>query len=273
MKAGSKMVSLLALSVWVASCGGGAGKLVFAQAASMEACPKIPVPAVASTEEVCHKAYVSMYDQALKIPRLVAYELTGPHTLGCISRASSFHSESWVIYTADPPIKRETAKPDEYDGSGYDLGHMDPAQDNAWDETASHESFSTVNIAPQLPGLNREEWERLEEYVRAWALERGDLLVYVGPVVPTKPKLLKDIGIPTAFWKVVIDRKTGEVLAFEMPQKAIAKGDLAPWVTTVKAIEAETGIRFEVKGGGGDPWPADLAAWHKAHKTACGKPD
>jgi endonuclease G len=240
---------------WLASCGGG-GDLCHAQA-----CPKIPAPAAAGAEKICHAAYISLYDAKLKLPRAVAYELTGPHTLGCLPRASGFHAE------------RDTAKPAEFDGTGYDLGHLDPAQDNAWDEQVSHDSFSMANIAPQLPGLNREEWERLEETVRAWALERGDLLIYAGPVIPDKPKLLGDIAIPAAFWKVVIDRKTGEVAAFEMPQREIAKGDLAPWVTTVKRIEAETGLKFGFKGGGGAPWPADLAGWRKSHKTACGKPD
>ena len=245
-------LTLLAM-ICLASCDGGGGALVYAQ------CPKIPVPAVAGTEKFCHTAYVSLYDAQLKVPRLVAYELTGPHTLGCLPRASGFHAEG------------DSAKPSEYDGSGQDLGHQDPAQDNAWDEQVSHDSFSMVNIAPQLPGLNRQEWERLEESVRAWALERGDLLVYVGPVIPAAPKLLEDIAVPPAFWKIVIDRKRGEVLAFEMPQREIPKGDLAPWVTTVKAIEAQTGIRFNVGTAGKVPWPADLAGWHKAHKEACGK--
>lgn len=249
---------LLVAAGWVASCGGGKLCLAVALPDSVE-CPKIPVPAIAGTEKICHAAYVSLYDARIHEPRLVAYELTGEHSLGCLPRASGFHAEG------------DTAKPAEYDASGYDLGHMSAAQDNAWDATASHDSFSMANIAPQLPGLNREEWERLEETVRAWALQRGDLLIYVGVVIPTKPKLLADIAIPKSFFKVVIDRKSGELLAFEMPQEEIAKGDLAPWVTTVKQIEAETGLKFGLKGGSGSPWPADLAGWHKAHKTACGK--
>jgi endonuclease G, mitochondrial len=236
------------LGVWAQSCA----TQVFAQT-----CPKIPVPAVAGTEKICHTAYVSLLDPQMKEPRLVVYELTGPHTLGCVARASNFHSEG------------DSAKPDEYIGSGYDLGHMDPAQDNAWDEAVSHDSFSMVNVAPQVEGLNRQGWERLEEDVRAWALERGDLLVYVGPIFPEKPKLLKDIGIPVAFFKIVIDRKSGLVLAFEMPQQPIPKGDVTPWLTTVAAIEQETGIRFGVGTSGKTVWPADLAGWHKAHKAAC----
>jgi endonuclease G len=147
---------------------------------------------------------------------------------------------------------------------------MDPAQDNAWDDAVSHDSFSMVNVAPQLRGLNRQEWERLEEDIRAWAWERGDLVVYVGPVFGPKSKHLQDIAVPVAFFKVIRDPKSGEVLAFEMPQKEIPKGDLAPWVTTVAAIEAETGIRFGLGASGKTVWPADLTGWRRAHKAACG---
>jgi endonuclease G len=223
-------------------------------------CPTIPVPAVAGTEKICHAAYVSFFDAQLKVPRLVAYELTGPHTLGCVPRTSGFHAEA------------DSAKPSAYDGTGYDLGHMDPAQDNAWDEDVSKDSFSMVNVAPQLPGLNREQWERLEEDVRAWALDRGKLLVYVGPVLHAKDKTVNGVDVPTAFFKIVEDARSGDVLAFEMPQKAIAKGDVEPWRVTVSQIRAETGINFRITQNVSAPlWPADLAAWHKAHKAACGK--
>ncbi|MGO8759346.1 MAG: DNA/RNA non-specific endonuclease [Terracidiphilus sp.] len=238
------------IALWAVSCG---MHPVYAQ------CPQIPVPAVAGAEKICHQAYVSLYDANFKVPRLVAYELTGPHTLGCIPRASGFHSEG------------DSAKPAEYEGSGYDLGHMDPAQDNAWDEAVSHDSFSMFNIAPQLPGLNRQEWERLEEDVRAWAEQRGDLLVYVGLLLQEQPKRLGDIAVPTAFFKIVVDRKTGEVLAFQMPQAAIDKGDVTPWLVTVKSIEKETGIHFGLGESATAPWPADIEGWHKAHKEACGK--
>ena len=125
----------------------------------------------------------------------------------------------------------------------------------------------TLDLTVSLP----EEWERLEEDVRAWALERGDLLVYVGPVVGARPKQMGAVSVPAAFFKIVVDRKSGETLAFEMPQKGIAKGDVTPWLTTVAAIEQETGLKFGLKVAGKTPWPADLAGWHKAHKAACGK--
>lgn len=223
-------------------------------------CINVPTPAVSGTEKVCHKAYTIFYDSKLEIPRLVVYELTGPHSLGCIPRASGFHSEL------------DSAKPDAYSGTGYDLGHMSPAQDNAWDQDVSHDSFSMLNIAPQLPGLNRMEWERLEETIRAWALERGDLLIYVGPIVSPDDKKINNVDVPIAFFKIVVDRKTGDVLAFEMPQKDIAKGDINQWRITVSELRQQTSIMFTFTQAVTAPlWNTDLVAWRKAHKDACGR--
>lgn len=233
--------------------------LLLAIAFGHSQCPDIPLPSVPGTEKVCHTAYIALYDAELKVPRVVGYELTGPHTLGCVPRASGFHPEG------------DSAKSSAYNGTGYDLGHMDPAQDNAWNEAVSKDSFSMVNVSPQLPGLNRQEWERLEEDVRSWALLRGKLIVYVGPVIDAKDKKINGVDVPVAFFKVVVDEKTGETLAFEMPQKAIAKGDVAPYVVSVKQVNQDAGFKLPVNTTSSKVWDADLAAWHAAHKKACGK--
>lgn len=227
-------------------------------------------PAIASlgVDAVCHpKAYLSFVDRAQLVPRFVGYRLTGPHTLGCLPRASGFHVDEQLAGV-------HHAWPGDYDKSGYDLGHQAPAQDMAWDVGVSHDSFSMANVAPQLPGLNRAEWERLEETVRAWALDRGELQIYVGALPQAKGAIGADkVAVPAGFYKVVVDVKS-QALGFVMPNRAIAKGDLAPWQTSVAAIEAALGFKLPLPAGidrEAHPalWPADLAAWHKAHKAAC----
>jgi hypothetical protein len=103
--------------------------------------------------------------------------------LGAISAATISNDEEEL-----PPSYR--ASPRDYDKSGYDKGHQAPAEDFAWDADELSDSFSMANMAPQLPGLNRAEWEHLEETVRSWALVRGELLIFVGPVLPAKPETI-----------------------------------------------------------------------------------
>jgi len=88
------------------------------------------------------------------------------------------------------------------------------------------DSFSMANMAPQRPGLNRAQWERIEETVRVWATDRGNLIVYVGPVlVNTSHTISKDkVVVPTAFWKVIVDPDKKEAPRFRAPQPCDREG-------------------------------------------------
>lgn len=218
---------------------------------------------------VCHGAFAALHDDDLLIPRWVAYRLTTLHTLGCLKPAEEFHAED-----ALPPGRR--AEPDDYRRSGFDRGHQAPAEDFTWDPQAAYESFSMVNAAPQLPGLNREGWERLEQTVRAWAWTRGSVIVFVGPILtPQPPTIGADrVAVPIAFFKVVYDPAAGQAIAFLMPQRYIGKGDLSRWVTSVAEIQARTGITFPLPGSvditaKAALWPADIAGWRHVHRQIC----
>jgi endonuclease G len=224
----------------------------------------------ANTTTVCHTGYATSHDNDLLVPRWVAYRLTGENTFGCLKRTNDFHPDENL-----PPNRRAT--PADYSRSGYDQGHQAPAQDFAWRADVMHDSFSMANMAPQLPGLNRQGWERLEETVRAWAADRGTVNVYVGPVVSNATKRIgrNRVAVPTAFWKVVVDPVRGDVLAFVMPQKSIPKGNLSKWQTSVSAVEEGAQIKLPlsifstVRTAKPPLWPADLAAWNSKHKAAC----
>lgn len=223
----------------------------------------------ATTTPVCHRGYASLHDDDHLIPRWVAYRLTGPHTLGCEVRSNKFHAELQL-----PENHRAT--PGDYLRSGYDRGHQMPAGDAAWSKAMSLDTFSMANMAPQLPGLNRQQWERLEETVRTWAYERGEVAVYVGPVLPALVKWIgpNEVGIPTAFFKVVIDMNSKEAIAFVMPQDNIPKGDLEPWQVAVADVEGQTSLDLPLPSGADRTakpplWPADRAAWNNAKREKC----
>lgn len=218
---------------------------------------------------VCHAGYAAMHDDDKLIPRWVAYRLTGPHTLGCNARSNKFHADEQL-----PKDRRAT--PADYTRSGYDRGHQAPAADFAWSKAQSLDSFSMVNMAPQVGALNRAQWERLEEHVRAWALARGEIEVYVGPVVGKRHATIgaNFVAVPAGFWKVVVDVKRDDVIAFITPNKATPKGPLDPWLTTVADVEESAGVTLPLpetaaRDAVAKLWPADLAGWKKKRKAAC----
>src|SRR6185437_2922117 len=233
---------------------------------------EIPVAAQGTLIARCHKGYVTIFDAAAKVPYLVAYRLTGPHTLGCSSRKGLSFKVDALAPAADQ------GRPNDYHGSGYDLGHMAPNQDFAWDAAEQRDTFSMLNVAPQVPGLNRQGWEALEEDVRAWALERGTVDVYVGAVITAGDATIgaHHVDVPAAFWKVIADPSRHEAIAFEMPNEPVAKGDLAPYLVSIPTVDKILGTVLPIAAGADEGaaltvWPADLKAWRKAHSDACTK--
>ena len=224
------------------------------------------VPALArqvATTPICHVGYAVLHDDKLLVPRWVAYRLTGPHTLGCVKRTDNFHADENL-----PDGHRAT--PADYTKSGFDQGHQAPAQDFGWNLDRMKDSFSMANMAPQLPGLNRAQWERIEETVRAWATDRGELIVYVGPILAnTSHTIGKDkVVVPTAFWKVVVDPNKKEALAFVLPNRSIKKGKLEPWQSDIADVEQTAGLKLPLPAGIDREtkptiWAADLAGWAK----------
>ncbi len=219
----------------------------------------------AHVTDVCHRGYEALVDDDAKVPLVVQYELTGPHTIGCLKRKNNFH--------VDAALPGGSAASSDYAKAGFDKGHQAPAEDFAWSAVELSDSFSFANMAPQKPGLNRQQWERLEETVRAWALQYKSLSVYVGPVLDGHKTIGKHkVAVPTGFWKVIV-RPDGATLAFYMDNKTIAKGDLHPQQTSTMDVAARAGVKFPFASTGTKPalWAADLPAWRKAHKKACSK--
>lgn len=82
------------------------------------------------------------------------------------------------------------------------------------------------------------------------------------------------VAVPADFWKVIVDPARREALAFSIPQQPIPTGDLAPWETSIQAMEDIAGISLplpDVIDRSARPpiWPADLEAWRDAHREAC----
>ena len=96
--------------------------------------------------------FVVCYDPAHKIPAWVGYALTKADSQNkATSRTGSFH--------ADPALPRgERAENADYSGSGYDKGHMAPANDFTRSVEAMKATFILTNAVPQRHGVNGGKW-------------------------------------------------------------------------------------------------------------------
>ncbi|MBT9096947.1 DNA/RNA non-specific endonuclease [Methylovulum psychrotolerans] len=143
---------------------------------------------------------------------------------------------------------------DSYQKSGYDRGHMAPnyAMGHLYGKLGQADSFLMTNVTPQKAHLNQKVWERLEEAeIDTFAPLFGKIWVVTGPVFSGSVERLSSdwkVEIPDAFFKLYISAakppEKPRVLAFLVPQTVQGHEPLAQFVTTIDAIEAQTGLDF-----------------------------
>lgn len=200
----------------------------------------LELPTVRPGDQVIrHLAYTLCYSEAHEQARWVAYELTAAETRGPEERASGFYE--------DPAVRTGSATNTDYAGSGYDRGHLAPAGDMTWSETAMRESFYYSNMSPQVPAFNRGIWRKLETLVRAWAQEYDGVYVVTGPVLSPSLHSIgpENVSVPDYYYKVILDgRGNGwKAIGFLMANAA-SSSSLASFAVPVDVVEQRTGIDF-----------------------------
>lgn len=191
---------------------------------------------------LCRTGYALAHNPEHKTPDWVAEHLTREKASAVRARSNDFQPDPDL----EPGQRAELA---DYKNSGYDRGHMAPAGDMRWDKEAMSESFFLSNMSPQIgPGMNRGIWKNLEEKVRAWAVERGELYVYTGPIY-ADGSTIKTIGsdhvaVPTHFYKIVFDPVRIEAIAFILPNQALKANDLPNYIVSIDEVQTRTGLNF-----------------------------
>lgn len=91
-----------------------------------------------------------------------------------------------------------------YSNSGFDRGHMVPAEDFAYNDSLQGLTFRYYNCVPQYPKVNRGAWKKYETKVRK--MSQLDTLVVVCYNTYDK-KLVKGMYVPKVCYKVVFNTK------------------------------------------------------------------
>lgn len=145
----------------------------------------------------------------------------------------------------------------DYQGSGFDRGHMTPSADRTRSIPDNSATFLMTNMIPQAPDNNQGPWEELESYCRT-LLDSGNELYIISGSVGTKGTLAAGkIAIPVRTWKVIIVLPVGggddagrvtnqtRTIAVDMPnEQGIRETPWRTYRTSVDAVEALTGFDF-----------------------------
>ena len=152
--------------------------------------------------EVKKIAYTVSYDSHNKIPRWVAYDLTSEELIGTATRKGK-------NFRPDERAGVPQADNNDYRNSGWTRGHLAPAGDFKWDDSAMNDTFYYTNCCPQSETLNTGSWQKLEDRVRDWAKMFGEVYIITGPIIGSAENGtigMNRVTIPDAFFKAVLAR-------------------------------------------------------------------
>ena len=198
----------------------------------------VAVPPGMSDTLVRYEAFDVHFNCERGIANCALYELINGELHGNEERAEVFSPDMGV---------KGCALLQDYAGSGMDRGHLVPAADLKWSESAMRQSFLMTNISPMHKALNEGGWAKLEEKVREWTVRDSALLVFTGPVVSEGDTTLASghVTVPSAYYKVIMAPcvKPRRAISFIYPN-GHSGGRLRQYAVSVDEVERRTGLDF-----------------------------
>lgn len=212
------------------------------------ACPQFfaqGIPPVVETRPMqralCYDAFAILHSGESKTPVLVAQRLNRASVADADEkRTNRFFPDARLRST-------ERATLEDYQGSGYDRGHMAPAGDMPTAK-AMAQSFSLANMVPQAPAHNRGTWATsVEATTRKYASRAsGNVFVITGPVfspsIAESPSIgFGQVRVPKYLFKLVYDEDENRAWAYWHENSNDTKAS-AP--ISYEELEKKTGIVF-----------------------------
>lgn len=204
-------------------------------------------------EIVRHSAMTLSYNEVYEMANWVAHVITTDIAGGGVTRTNDFRTDSLIetgtAVARDYFIHRVTKDgKDEYEGFGYDRGHLAPSADFRWNQKALSESYFYSNITPQAPDFNRESWVNLESALRTYVIANNvNLFVVTGPILSADLEKIEKspngVAIPNYHFKVALDTLNDREIGFIMPN-AYCKKPLEAYAFSIDSVEALTGLNF-----------------------------
>ncbi|MFT6337299.1 MAG: endonuclease G [Saprospiraceae bacterium] len=200
-----------------------------------------------------HTAYIFEYSEEHEQSKWVAHMITSEVEELGTGRTNDFRVDPLVTTgTAEQddyfnyyPTKK---KGEQYDGFGYDRGHLAPSADFRWCGEAVSESYFYSNMSPQHPDLNQKKWSELESMLRGYVIRNNvPLAIITAPVLKGGlPKIKQSpngLSIPEFYLKIAYDHTNQRAIGFLMANKELTK-PLDMYTISVDDLEKLTGYNY-----------------------------
>lgn len=190
-------------------------------------------------EVINYTHYSVSYCEKYKLSEWSIHYMTEERVFGDVDRTDNFRLDN----------KGRGASLSNYYKSGYDRGHMVPAGDMKFNQTAMNESFFLTNISPQNPSFNRGINKKIESKFREWVVFDFDTIIIITGFVMDEDLFNGFIGpdripIPSYSYKIFIDKINHRSLAFLVPMNKKIKGRMFDYIISIDELETIADIDF-----------------------------
>lgn len=141
--------------------------------------------------------FKSTYDIGLRCPRQVEWTIKSTD-LGTTKRLPGWKFVSVRHHDL------EVSKHDDYRNAPFDRGHMCPAGDRSSSVENMKATFNMLNVAAQVPSLNRGAWLSTEKMCRDYAIRYDSVCVLAVPIFLDRDTCFigaDHVAVPHAFMK------------------------------------------------------------------------
>ena len=200
-----------------------------------------------------HKAYIFEYSEEHEQAKWVSHIITPDIAGQGFRRTDDFRVDSLVTtgsaeqtdYFNYYPNRRQK---EQFEGFGYDRGHLAPSADFRWSREAVSESYFYSNMSPQHEDFNRKIWADLEATLRKYVIANNvSLAIITAPILNDDlPKITQSpngVSIPSQFIKVAYDAENKRSIAFLMDNKLLLNPP-SYYALSVDELEAITGYNY-----------------------------
>ena len=207
-------------------------------------------------ELVEHSAIILSYSESHEQARWVAHIIHPQIIEGTQYRSNDFRVDPKVSTGTAvekdyflKTLKSGSTDQYDYDGFGYDRGHLAPSADFRWSAKALSESYFYSNMSPQVADFNRKGWAELESTLREYVYAHPETQLYIvtGGILsgdlPVIERSANKVSIPQQFFKVVLDLDAGSAIGFVMPNEKL-NYPLSSYAVSVDEVELLTGLDF-----------------------------
>jgi endonuclease G len=202
--------------------------------------------------------FILGYDNSIGVSTWVSWHLA-PEWLGTTPRQDDFRPDDVL------PPQFFRAITSDYNGSGFDRGHICPSADRTASKTDNSATFVMSNMLPTAPQVNQDCWEKMETYIRSRVNQGQEIYTISGGYgqggIGNNGNVAQTIAngkirVPATLYRIVVILPQGDddlnrvatearIIAVAIPNKN-SEGNTSwgSFRVSIDAIEAASGLDF-----------------------------